>query len=121
MVTPTPGGRYRWRMSDRHTHITGFLYDGEPEIAEFVAAARATGFFSHVLPVGRESPGGETRAVVFFSKDAAGFEDEMRMPQIAERLSGILAYDTAIVSAWESDPGRERERVWPVRGRPTVS
>ena len=112
-------------MSDRHMHITGFLR-GTDGVEEFVAAARALegGFFAEVIPV--QSAHGGVIAVAFYSKDLDGISDELDMPRVASRLSGILSHDIEIVSAWDAPLAkstsfrrghRERERVWVVSGR----
>ena len=102
-------------MSDRHMHITGFLYEDEKVIERFITAAQATGFFVDVVPVRLRE--GKIRAVAFYSKDLAGVEDEMEMPGIAEKLSGILAGDIDIVSAWDGPGEHEvREHAWFIRG-----
>jgi hypothetical protein len=96
-------------MTDRHMHITSFLYDHEPVIERFIAAADSLGFFGKVIPVRWND---RIRAVAFYSKDLDGVSDELEMPQVAEKLSDILTYDVEIVSAWErGDRQRERERI----------
>lgn len=108
-------------MTDRHMHITSFLYDTQERIDAFAQAARdlPDGFFWLAIPVVNDH--GRTIAVALFSWDMDGLNDEMQMPQVAEALSGILEYDVEIVSAWEGGDslGRRsipRERVWLVRG-----
>jgi len=108
-------------MSDRHMHITSFLYEEQERIDAFIAAAQAAPgrLFHHIKPVTDNND--RTIAVVFSSKDLDGISDELDMPQITESLSGILEHDIEIVSAWEGGdrPGRRstpRERVWVVRG-----
>jgi hypothetical protein len=112
-------------MSDRHMHITGFLR-GIDGVEQFTEAARALQgvFFAEVIPV--QSANGGVIAVAFYSKDLDGISDELDMPDVAERLSGILSHDIEIVSAWDgplAEPTsfcrgyRERERVWLVGGR----
>src|SRR5436309_1601734 len=118
--------RSRPDVSDRHMHITSFLYEQPEAIEEFMRVARSLpdGFFRDTEPVTVAATRGgakqRTIAVAFFSKDD-GFSDEWEMPRIAEALSGILEHDIEIVSAWEGgdSPGRRstpRERVWLVRG-----
>lgn len=109
-------------MSDRHVHVTSFLYDEPDRVEAFIEAARRVGgdFFSSVVPI-RRTPDDKIRAVVLFSKDLDGISDELDMPSVAEALSGILERDVEIVSAWEGgDSGMRRstprERVWLVRG-----
>lgn len=102
-------------MSDRHMHITGFLYDDEATIERFVTSALELGFFAEVVPV--RLAAGRIRAVAFYSKDFDNVSDELEMPDVAEKLSGILAYDVCIVSAWNDPrPERQREHAWIVRG-----
>jgi hypothetical protein len=104
------------RMSDRHMHITGFLYEEERVIEQFADAARSLGFFDAVVPV-RLHDAGPVRAVAFHSRDLDGISDELEMPEVARKLSGILKFDTVIVSAWEYPLShRDREHVWTVRG-----
>jgi hypothetical protein len=103
-------------MSDRHMHITGFLHEEERVIEQFIAAARSLGFFQEVVPV-RLGDAGRVRAVAFYSRDLDGISDELEMPEVAGKLSGILEFDTVIVSAWEYPLShRDREHVWTVRG-----
>jgi hypothetical protein len=105
-------------VSDRHMHITGFLYDDAQTIERFVRAADATGFFRDVAPV---KIGESVRAVAFHSKDLDGASDPYSMPEIAEKLSGILEHDIVIASAWEL-PGyhdERRQNAFLVRGHRT--
>jgi len=104
-------------VSDRHMHVTGYLYGQDPAcIFRFIEAAARTGLFHEVIPVRRGD--GSIIAVAFYSKDLDGFSDELEMPGIARRLSGILDRDIEIASAWDSpQPDREREHAWLVRGR----
>ena len=104
-------------------HITSFLHEEEQAIELFMATAHSTGFFADVVPVRLRE--GKIRAVAFYSKDLAGVEDELEMPGIVENLSGILAHDIVIASAWDGPAAeatpfrssyRERESVWLVRG-----
>jgi len=111
-------------MSDRHVHITAYLYDDERAVERFIDAARALGFFREVVPIRLSQGADRIRAVAFFSKDLDGISDELEMPDVAERLSGILAYDVMIVSAWDGVPynedppfGHKREHAWLVKGR----
>jgi len=108
-------------MSDRHMHITSYLYETPEAIGAFIAAARAVPgrFFYSVLPVVAEN--GRTIAAAFLSKDLDGISDELDMPQVTEALAGILRHDIEIVSAWEGGDRPERrstprERVWVVPG-----
>jgi hypothetical protein len=92
-------------------------------VDRFIEAAVRLGFFTEVYPVLR---GGTVVAVAFLSKDLDGISDELSMPEVCERLSGILDEDIVIASAWQH-PQREassfarkwdeRESVWLVRGR----
>lgn len=101
-------------MSDRHMHVTGYLYDEERVIGQFMRAAESTGFFFAVVPV---RVGGVLRAVALYSRDTDDCSDEIAMPEIAERLSGILRRDVMIASAWDNAPYRhERQHAWLVRG-----
>lgn len=101
-------------MSDRHMHITGYLYDEERVIEQFVRVAESTEFFFEVVPI---RIGDNLRAVAFYSRDTDDISDEIAMPDIAERLSGILRYDVMIVSAWDNAPYQhERQHAWLVRG-----
>ena len=99
-------------------HVTTFIADTDG-LREFLEAARNLRTFEFVQPVTREKDG-RVIAVVFYSKDLDGISDELEMDQVAACLSGILAEDVEIVSAWESHSDRERDRVWKVPGR-TVS
>ena len=95
-------------------HVTTFFWDTSG-LPEFLEAARNLGFFEDVQPFTRED--GHVIAVVFYSKDLDGVSNLIGMPEVAEKLSGILAEDIEIVSAWEPFPARDRDRVWPVKGR----
>lgn len=98
-------------------HITTFIAD-TGGLREFLQAARNLKFFASVLPVTRED--GRVIAVAFYSKDQDGISDEVEMDAVAAQLSGILAEDIAIVSAWSGDwseGGRERERLQRLPGR----
>jgi hypothetical protein len=111
-------------MSDRHMHITGLLYDDERVIERFINAAAALDFFAEVVPV--RLSGGRIRAVAFLSKDLDGISDELEMPDMTEKLSGILGHDVTIASAWDHPKqheerqgtpfGHEREYAWVIRG-----
>jgi hypothetical protein len=108
-------------MSDRHMHITSYLVEDEDSTARFIAAAEATGFFQHVVPV-RFAADGPVRAVAFYSKDLDGVSDSLEMPEIAEKLAGILEYDIVIVTAYDGDAHRSESgwqpgRVWKIPGR----
>lgn len=103
-------------------HVTGYLYDDERVVERFIGAAMATGFFAEAAPI-RLS--GRIRAVAFYSKDLDGISDELEMPGVAAKLSGILADDIVIASAWDHPAEesttfarsyRDREHVWLVRG-----
>lgn len=97
-------------------HVTSYLYDEQRVIEQFVKAAESTGFFHAVVPVQVEKDG-RVRAVAFYSRDTDDISDELAMPEIAGKLSGILARDTVIASAWDNAPYRqERQHVWLVRG-----
>jgi hypothetical protein len=103
-------------------HITGLLAQ-VGGVDRFIEAAVRLGFFAEVYPVLRS---GTVVAVAFLSKDLDGISDELSMPEVCERLSGILDEDIVIASAWQyprleaSSFARkydERESVWLVRGR----
>jgi hypothetical protein len=107
-------------MSDRHMHVTSFLVEDEAAVTRFIAAAEATMFFQHVAPV-RFAADGPVRAVAFYSKDLDGVSDSLEMPEIAEKLAGILEYDIVIVTAYDGAAHRSEndwqpERVWKIRG-----
>jgi hypothetical protein len=97
-------------------HITSFLA-GVGGVDQFISTAASLGFFAEVMPV--RSGTGRLLAVAFFSKDLDGISDELEMPEIAEKLSGILDRDICIASAWQfpSRDGSPREHAWLVRGR----
>jgi hypothetical protein len=111
-------------MSDRHMHITGFLHPHADGVDRFIETASRMDFFAEVYPVRRAD--GTVIAVAFLSKDLDGISDELGMPEVCEKLSGILDEDIVIASAWQH-PQREassfarkydeRESVWLVRGR----
>jgi len=98
-------------------HVTGYLYGQDPAaIYRFMDAAARLAFFREVFPVRRGD--GAIIAVAFYSKDLDGISDELAMPEVARRLSGILDRDIEIASAWDGPhPDREREHAWLVRGR----
>ena len=98
-------------MSGRHMHITSYLYEDDPErLAAFEAEARK--HFVLVQSV-RIAENARIIAFVLYSKDS-GYNDLIcTLPEAAEALSGILARDIEIVSAWES-LSEGAQRVWPV-------
>lgn len=107
-------------MSDRHMHITSFLYDEDPArliIFETEARAHFQGVYRIVRP--EDDPGGgRVDAFVFYSRDGGGHDDlTCTLPEAAASLAGILDCDVEIVSAWEGRSLREAQRVWPVPGR----
>jgi len=110
-------------MSDRHMHITSYLYEDDPDrLARFEAEARK--HFQQVVPIGLnlDAPGamrpeeqGRVIAFALYSKDS-GYNDLIyTLPEAAEALSGILSRDIEIVSAWEA-VSDDTQRVWPVSG-----
>jgi hypothetical protein len=107
-------------MSDRHTHITQFLYDEPDKVARFIEALRER--FEHVTPIVREGDD-RPRAVAFMTSDTGDGESWIyTLPDAIEVLEGILESDVEIVSAWDGRPwGCEPQRVWLVRGSRTLA
>jgi len=109
-------------MSDRHIHVTSFIYDFHPEHVEaFLHAARTVdgGFFRHALPI-RRSGDERVTSIVLYSQDSDGISDELAMPRVVKQLAGIFDFDIVIVSAWEGG-NAGREYAWPVPGRSAMS
>ena len=108
-------------MSDRHVHVTSYVYDTDPE--------RLVAFESELLRHFRlvqrvmadpQPQYGESKpcliAWALYTKDS-GYNDLIyTLTEAAEALAGILESDIDIVSAWEhaSDGA---QRVWKVPGR----
>jgi hypothetical protein len=93
-------------------HITSFLYDTDPaRLAAFEAEAGK--HFQFVQRVVRQD--GRVIAFALYSNDL-GYDDLIyTLPEAIDALSGILAYDIEIVSAWEG-VSESAQRVWPVAG-----
>jgi hypothetical protein len=88
-------------------HITSRIYD-TAGAERLIDAARHLGFFAEIYPIRRED--GTVIAVAFLSKDLNGIDDEIEMPEIAEKLSGLVDHDIEIVSAWDHPRRRARLR-----------
>ena len=103
-------------MSDRHMHITSYLYEDDPgRLARFEAEARKHFQLVQLITIGDAD---KQRIIAFalYSKDGGGYDDLIyTLPEAAEAMTGILAYDIEIVSAWEA-VSDDTQRVWPVRG-----
>lgn len=103
-------------MTSRNIHLTSYL--GGADIAavyRLVEAAASTGLFREVFPV--RVPG-ELRIVALVLVSTDRGHDMDRMPQVAERMSGILSHDILIASAWQDTgaPGTGLPCSYLVRG-----
>ena len=103
-------------MSDRHMHITSYLYDEDPaRVAAFEAGLR--NHFVLVQPVTISNYGKDLLiAFALYSKDGGSGDDKIcTLPRAVQALAGILTRDIEIVSAWEGG-GDLDTCVWHVRG-----
>ena len=100
-------------MGDQHFHVTSVLIEDRADVDRFIEVTRERFRDVYLLPPGAEYP----FALAMYDKDFDGISCALEMIDTAEALSGILANDIHIVSAWEPYGRPERRHVWRVAGR----